>query len=168
MANPITDLPGFSSPGATALPWQEGRDLLAAAETYLLTTVRSDGRPHSTPLLGVWVDDVGYFCTGAGEQKARNLEHSAACSLAVANGRLDGLDVVAEGTAARVDGDDELGRVADAYEEKYGAHVGPGGTWDGICDAIRGRQTVTFRVTPSKVLGFGKGRVYTQTRWRFG
>ena len=50
------------------------RKALAAAEFYWLTTVRADGRPHITPLVGAWVDDSFVFCTGSDEQKARNLE----------------------------------------------------------------------------------------------
>ncbi|HEX2398968.1 MAG TPA: pyridoxamine 5'-phosphate oxidase family protein, partial [Mycobacterium sp.] len=38
--------------------WQQVSDALAAAELYWLTTVRKDGRPHVTPLVGVWVDDA--------------------------------------------------------------------------------------------------------------
>ena len=35
---------------------------------------------------------------------------------------LIGLDLVIEGTAERVSDDAELGRVANTYEAKYGAH----------------------------------------------
>ena len=47
-----------------------------SAELYWLTTVRKDGRPHITPLVGAWVDDAFVFCTGPEEQKAQNLDHS--------------------------------------------------------------------------------------------
>lgn len=36
----------------------------------------SDGRPHVTPLLGVWQDGAVHFRTGLGEQKVRNLEQN--------------------------------------------------------------------------------------------
>ena len=32
--------------------WQQVSDALTAAELYWLTTVRNDGRPHTTPLVG--------------------------------------------------------------------------------------------------------------------
>jgi hypothetical protein len=60
------------------------RKSLAGAELYWLTTVRGDGRPHVTPLVGVWFEDSFVFCTGLGEQKAH-----------------DGLDIV---VAAKCDG----------------------------------------------------------------
>ena len=50
--------------------------MLENAELYWLTTVRNDGRPHVTPLIGVMQDGAVHSCTGLGEQKARNLEHS--------------------------------------------------------------------------------------------
>ena len=50
--------------------------MLEQAELYWLTTVRADGRPHVTPLIGIAEDAAVYFCTGLREQKARNLEHA--------------------------------------------------------------------------------------------
>ena len=63
----------YSDPSASATPWSEGRDRLARAEIYWLTTIRPEGRPHVTPLVGVWFEDALFFCTGEDEQKARNL-----------------------------------------------------------------------------------------------
>ncbi|HET9900404.1 MAG TPA: pyridoxamine 5'-phosphate oxidase family protein, partial [Actinomycetes bacterium] len=63
----------FSDDEATALPWEETSRLLRDAELYWITTVRSDGRPHVAPLIGVWLDDALHFCTGPEEQKAHNL-----------------------------------------------------------------------------------------------
>ena len=45
----------------------------SGAELYWITTVRADGRPHVTPLIGVWFDGAMHFTTGLEEQKARNL-----------------------------------------------------------------------------------------------
>ena len=59
----------FSDEDAAATPWEEGRDRLADASIYWLTTVRPDGRPHMTPLIGVWLDDAMHFCTGVSEQQ---------------------------------------------------------------------------------------------------
>ncbi len=65
------------SEASEPVPWQQVSDALAAAELYWLTTVRSDGRPHITPLVGAWIDDAFVFCTGPEEQKAQNLDHSS-------------------------------------------------------------------------------------------
>jgi nitroimidazol reductase NimA-like FMN-containing flavoprotein (pyridoxamine 5'-phosphate oxidase superfamily) len=48
--------------------------LLVEAQLYWIVTVRADGRPHAVPLVGVWADGAFAFCTGAEEQKMRNLD----------------------------------------------------------------------------------------------
>jgi predicted pyridoxine 5'-phosphate oxidase superfamily flavin-nucleotide-binding protein len=40
------------SEASEPLSWQQVSDALTAAELYWLTTVRKDGRPHITPLVG--------------------------------------------------------------------------------------------------------------------
>ena len=49
---PVTELSAFSSDDAISTEWGEGRRKLQDAEVYWLSTVRPDGRPHVTPLLG--------------------------------------------------------------------------------------------------------------------
>ncbi|WP_304453211.1 pyridoxamine 5'-phosphate oxidase family protein [Nocardiopsis sp. YSL2] len=62
---PVTGLcPDFSSAGAAPVPWGRARTVLADAPLYWVTTVRPDGRPHTVPLLGVWVDGSVCFCPG--------------------------------------------------------------------------------------------------------
>lgn len=160
---------GFSSEGATPTDWSKGRQRIEDAELFWLSTVRPDGRPHVTPLLAVWNGDAMYFCTGPQERKAKNLKQNQHCILTTGENSLDGLDVVVEGRAAEVNDGGELGRVADAYESKYGLHfTAPEGTWFGLGDAIRDGQALLYRVTPTTVFGFAKGQPFSQTRWRFG
>lgn len=146
----------FSSPSATATPWDSVVETLTAAELYWLTTVRVDGRPHVTPLVGVWHDDAPHFCTGAEEQKARNLAAHADVALTTgANAWTRGLDVVVEGAARPIEDDDALRGIAAAYVTKYNdawRFDVEGGSFvhdDG------GRATV-FRIDPRKVLAFAK------------
>jgi hypothetical protein len=76
---------------------------------------------------------------------------------------------VIEGTAKSVGDQAELGRVADTYESKYGPHfAAPDGTWSGLGDAIRRAEVLVCRVAPETGFGFGKGGLFSQTRWRFG
>jgi len=135
--------------------WQQVSDALTAAELYWLTTVRNDGRPHTTPLVGAWVDDGFVFCTGPEEQKARNLAHGTAVTVTTGvNTWNDGLDVVVEGNAERVTGLDALTRLADVIREKY--H----GEWDFTPDDDgfgHGPHIAhVYRVMPAKVLAFAK------------
>ena len=165
---PVTSLSGFSSDDAVPTEWARGRQDLQEAELYWLSTVRPDGRPHVTPLIGVWLRGALYFCTGSNERKAKNLSHNPHCILTTGCNGLDGLDVVVEGKVAKVSDETELRLVADAYEAKYGAHfTAPEGTWFRLGDAIRNGEALVFRVVPSTAFGFGKGARFSQTRWAF-
>ncbi len=149
----------------TAADWETVRDTLAAAELYWLTTVRADGRPHVTPLVGVWADESFVFCTGSEEQKARNLDHHGDVAVTTGvNTWKDGLDVVVEGRAERVTGYEVLRRLADAWREKY--H----GEWDFDNDDDgfdhQGGPAYVFRVVPTKVIAFAKSP-HGQTTFRW-
>jgi hypothetical protein len=164
--------PRFSSPGAEPTSWEIARAGLAAAELYWVVTLRADGRPHSTPLLAVLLDDVLHFCTGPTEQKARNLAADPRCSLLTGNGsRLDGLDLVVEGTAVRVTDDAQLRRLADEWVRKYGEDWRfdvVDGAFVHAADSLRGDdpgQAHVFAVVPGSVFAFGKGETYSQTRF---
>jgi len=164
--DPITAFDSrFSESGAGPTPWRDAAHVLEHAELYWLTTVRADGRPHVTPLIGVAQDEAVHFCTGPGEQKARNLEHGQAVALTTgANKWAEGLDVVVEGTAVCVTDRDLLQRLADAFEAKYGSDwhfdVGDGGFGTG------GDISMVFRIEPAKVLAFAK-QPHGQTSFRF-
>jgi general stress protein 26 len=155
----------FSNPDAAATPWSVVANALQHAELYWLTTVRPDGRPHVTPLVGVWHDDAVHFCTGLEEQKARNLERNAHVALTTGNNAwAEGLDVVVEGTAVRVVERDALQALAGAYDAKYG------GAWhfevgDGMF-GHDGHEAAVFRIEPTKVLAFAKDP-HGQTTYRF-
>src|SRR3954466_12602594 len=111
----------FSDPEAQPTPWSETEQALERAELYWITTVRADGRPHVTPLIGVFSDGAMHFTTGLQEQKARNLEHNAQVVMTTGtNTWAQGLDVVVEGAAQRVTDREALGRLAAAIEDKYG------------------------------------------------
>jgi nitroimidazol reductase NimA-like FMN-containing flavoprotein (pyridoxamine 5'-phosphate oxidase superfamily) len=140
------------------------RDALAAAELYWLTTVRSDGRPHVTPLVGLWHQDSFVFCTGGEEQKARNLEHGNAVAVTTGSNTWSrGLDLVVEGRAERVTGLAALTDLADAYRDKYGDD------WDYDADDEvfdpEGNRAYVFRVQPTKVIAFSKSP-HGQTTFR--
>ncbi|MGP4112176.1 pyridoxamine 5'-phosphate oxidase family protein [Streptomyces sp. 4N509B] len=156
----------FSEPDAAPTPWAQARDGLADAELYWLTTVRADGRPHVTPLIGVWHEEALWFTTGGREQKAHNLAGRPHCVMATGTNVLhEGLDVVVEGDAERVGDDDALRRLAEAFLAKYGEE------WsftvrEGELHPPGGGSALAFRVRPAKAFAFRKGH-YAQTRYRF-
>lgn len=160
-------------PGAadvTATEWAEAQRQLGTAEIFWVSTVRSDGRLHVTPVIAAWHDGVLYFSTGPGEQKARNLAHDAHCALTTGSSSLtEGLDLVVEGKAEPVSDPAVLEEVIAAFEAKYGRHItSPEGTFHGMGDALRKGDEVVFAVAPATAYGFGRDNgVYTHTRWSF-
>ncbi|MFE7404707.1 pyridoxamine 5'-phosphate oxidase family protein [Isoptericola sp. NPDC057559] len=155
--------PRFSEATAPT-PWGEVEAALVGATGYQLTTVRADGRPHVTPLVGLWTGEAFVFCTGPDEQKARNLGHGPHTAVTLGSGAWDdGLDVVVEGAAERVTGGPELRRLADAFRAKYGS------AWDFENDDEsfdpQGQRALVYRVVPAKVLAFAKSP-HGQTTFR--
>ena len=166
--------PRYGDASATAPGWDDVERRLADAQLYWLVTVRADGRPHAVPLCGAWHDGAFAFCTGAAEQKMRNLEANSQVAVTAgplgADGWSSGKDIVVEGTAQRVTDEDALRALADVWEEKYDGdwrwevHDGQffeltdsGGSTEG------GAQV--FRVVPAKVMVFGDE--HGQTTYRF-
>jgi len=165
--------PRYGDASATAPPWTDIERLLTEAQLYWIITVRTDGRPHAVPLVGVWHDGAFAFCTGRDEQKHRNLDadpHVAVTTGSTgADGWNRGRDVVVEGTAVRVTDPQRLQVLADAWYAKYGddwrfevrdeefvevSHSG--GSTEG------GARVYT--VAPDKVIVFGGD--HGQTRYR--
>jgi nitroimidazol reductase NimA-like FMN-containing flavoprotein (pyridoxamine 5'-phosphate oxidase superfamily) len=78
MTTPRTELDTrFSEPGAQPTSWEDTLEAIKEVEIFWISTVRADGRPHITPLVAVWLDDV-HFSTGSDEQKARDLASTRA------------------------------------------------------------------------------------------
>jgi hypothetical protein len=156
----------YSGPDATATDWDAAAEKLAAAEIFWLSTVRTDGRPHVTPLISVWVDGALHIGTGPHEQKARNLAKNPLCAMTTGtNAYGEGLDLVVEGEAVRVTEHDRLQRVADAFEAKYGSD------WhfdvvDGKFNHAGAEDALVFAIAPVTAYGFGKG-IFSHTRWQF-
>src|SRR3954469_4507862 len=157
----------FSNPSASATPWADAARVLEEAELYWITTVRADGRPHVTPLIGLMHDGALHFCTGPREQKYRNLEQSRRVAVTTGNNTwAAGLDVVVEGEAERIADAARLQELAEAIEAKYGS-VWHFDVADGMFQApgaVGG--AAVFRVDPSKIIAFAKDP-HGQTSYRF-
>ncbi|MET7396095.1 pyridoxamine 5'-phosphate oxidase family protein [Dactylosporangium sp. NPDC005572] len=157
----------YSDPIATAVPWERTEATLGDAGVYWLTSIRASHRPHVTPLIGVWLDDAFWFCTGPQEQKAVNLGNNPAVAVTTGvNALHEGLDVVVEGDAVKVADPAALERAAAAWLGKYGEE------WrfeprDGQFHHASGAGAAdVYRVAPRKVTAFGKDP-YSQTAYAF-
>jgi hypothetical protein len=163
----------FSDPNAVAPAWTDVVEILDRSEMFWLSTTRADGRPHVTPIPAIWLDEMLHFCTGPGEQKAKNLALEPRCILTTGTNEFrSGTDVVVEGRADRVTDEGMLRRLADRWLERLdwpfevveGGFRDPGQP-DGRADGSA--QAHVFALFPTKVLVFGKGEPYSQTRFRF-
>jgi hypothetical protein len=155
----------YGFPNAAPTPWAAATAQLERAETYWLSTVRPDGRPHVTPLAGLWLDGALHFTTGPEERKAANLAANRNCVITTGSSAFAGLDVVVEGEAHQVTDEAALQRIADAFIAKYG-QMFVFVLRDGTLHHDDG-DVIAFRVRARKAFGFRKGDVFSQTRWRF-
>ena len=172
MNEPVTKLDTrYSVPDGVATSWEETRRVLETAEMFWLSTVRTDGRPHVTPLPAVWHDDALHFSTAYTSQKAVNLRGNPHVILTTGcNQWTEGLDVVVEGDAVQVTDDEALGRLAQAWTTKWD------GSWQFLvrdgCFYIYDEHEVlsdaifVFSVKPTKVFAFAKGH-FSHTRHQF-
>jgi len=83
-------------------------------DTFWLSTLDADGRPHITAVGALWVDGRYYFSGGPRSRKIRNIERDSGCAFGVA---IHGYDVALEGRAARVTDDAQLRRLAQVFAE---------------------------------------------------
>ena len=166
--------PRYGDASAAAPSWDEIQRLLTEAQLYWIITVRADGRAHAVPLVGVWHNGTFAFCTGADEQKQRNLDANPHVAVTTGDTGRDGWDngkdIVVEGTAERVTDSGDLQALADAWYAKYG---------DDWKFEVRGQEFVevshsggateggarVYRVHADKAIAFGDA--HGQTKYQF-
>lgn len=113
----VPPLYGLKSPHKF-LPFTHAEERLAKSRNYWICTTRPDGRPHSIPVWGFWLDGSLYFGTARSTRKARNLAHNPAISIHLESG--DDV-VIVEGAAVEVDLTDKptLNKLDAASRAKY-------------------------------------------------
>jgi nitroimidazol reductase NimA-like FMN-containing flavoprotein (pyridoxamine 5'-phosphate oxidase superfamily) len=158
----------YSDPAANPVSWEETEAVLEAAELFWVSTVRSDGRPHVTPVVAVWFEGAVWYSTGANEQKFANmLVHPHVVLTTGCNQWDQGVDVIVEGEAVRVTDDAVLARVARAFTVRWDGrwqYTASGGCFRGEDGS---GEAMVFSVTPAKVFAHAKGDPFGATRHRF-
>ncbi|RNL87627.1 pyridoxamine 5'-phosphate oxidase family protein [Halostreptopolyspora alba] len=156
----------FDPAGGTPEPWERALTELAGAQTYWLSTVCPEGRPHAVPLLAVVVGGTVHFCASGRSRKARNLDADARCVITTSG---PGLDLVVQGEAAPLTGAAELGDVAGSYATKYGwsPTARDGALWAEGAPTAGPPPYRVYAVVPTVVFGFPTDESSTPTRWRF-
>ncbi len=68
---------GYGAPDTDEglLPWEWAEQKLTEAPNYWFATVRPNGRPHASPIWGIWMDGALYF---DGSPETRRMKNIAA------------------------------------------------------------------------------------------
>jgi Pyridoxamine 5'-phosphate oxidase len=159
-----------AAPTATVIDWEEAVGLFAAERWYWVATTGNEGCPHLRPVLAVRVDGRIYSTTNPGARKGRDLISRPAAALAA---RAPAIDIVIEGHVVWIEDRQQLQRVGDAYQSKYGWPVTI--TADNAFDAPYGAPTAglppyrVYELVPEVAYAFGTDDKLgaRSTRYRF-
>lgn len=143
-----------TQPAEAEARWAAAEQALASARNYWITSTRRDGRPHATPVWGIWLDGALLFSTSRSSQKGRNLAHDPHV---VAHLESGDDTLIIEGAAAEANDAGLLERYADAYEAKYAFRPDPAAPGD-----------VVYILRPERALAWEeRDFVNSAIRWRF-
>jgi hypothetical protein len=100
------------------LPWSFARGRLDRAQNYWICSVSASGKPHATPLWGVWLDDRLYFEGSPLTRWGRNITANPHMTVHLEDANQA---VIVEGTVEDVMdvGEELYKRVTDVYAAKY-------------------------------------------------
>jgi hypothetical protein len=166
-----TEISNLERYGNPPLAWSRARKVLSGPPTdevtFFLGTTRPDGRPHAAGVGALYLDGDLYFTSGPGARKARNLAANPACTISA---RLEGIDLVFEGEAARVKDAETLERTAAAFREGgWPARVETGALTAPFSAPSAGPPPWhLYRFDFHTVFGVATAEPYGATRWRFG
>lgn len=109
---------GVSQSTKGLLPWSHVTERMTKASHYWMSTVSPDGRPHATPVDGLWLEDRLYFGGSPHTRRQRNLAANPAVCVHLESGT----DVVILHGEARHERPDRAlaTRLAEASTKKYG------------------------------------------------
>ncbi len=153
--SPLQAPPSYRFPKSLEglLPWAHAVERLERAPNYWIATTRPDGRPHVTPIWGVWVDNALYFDGPPTTRWARNITSNPAAAVHLESG--DDV-VIVEGVVEDLVTDPSTGgRIIQAWATKYGRLL-PQPDTEGI-----------FRLRPCVARGWSSASLEDGTRWLF-
>jgi PPOX class probable F420-dependent enzyme len=154
-------MPGYgilpADQGSGLLPWEWALSRLLHSHDYWVATVWPDGRPHTMPVWGAWLDDHLWFSSALRSRKIRNLVANPTVSVSTDDARNP---VVLEGVAEVVTDQRLLQRFIDATNDKYDT------AYDvGFLDPAK---NASVRVRPVWAFGVAEGDFDgSPTRWIF-
>jgi nitroimidazol reductase NimA-like FMN-containing flavoprotein (pyridoxamine 5'-phosphate oxidase superfamily) len=131
------------------LPWSHASKKMSEALHYWVCTVDSQGRPHATPVDGLWLDDALYFGGSPETRRHRNIKGNREICVHLESAA----DVIiVRGTAEERIPDRALAeRLSEASKKKYGYSPGAdeymkAGLW-----VLRARTALGWKQFPKDV-----------------
>lgn len=154
---------GLPDDDSGLLEWHDLEARLSGAHHYWISSVRPDGRPHSIPRWGVWLDGRFWYDGSPATRHARNAERNPAVTLTLEDGK-EAVIVEGESHATRADPTGLGERLAAAFEKYHRDGYAP------AADAWSGGDGGGLRViTPSRVLAWRSFPAdATRFRWKSG
>jgi len=101
------------------LSWSHVSERMAQAHAYWICTVSPEGRPHATPVDGVWLADRLYFGGSPETRRYRNLAANPAACIHLESGT-DVVFLHGEARAFRAPEPALAMRLSEASAQKYG------------------------------------------------
>lgn len=150
-------MPGYGVPknNKGLLPWSHVTERMAEAQNYWVCTVDREGRPHATPVWGLWLDDRLYFGGSPQTRRNRNLAKNPAVCVHLESGS----DVVIlHGDASELRAPDSslTARLIEASKKKYGYAPKPEDYGNAGTFVFQPRWVLAWKQFPKDA-----------TRWRF-
>lgn len=124
---------GYGLPGTSEglLGWSQVEPRLREAQHYWLASVRPDGRPHSVPRWGVWLEGRFWYDGAPSTRHTRNVEANPAVTLTLESGT-EVVIVEGDSRATRADPEDLGARLSQAFTKYADAGYAPGpDSWAG-------------------------------------
>lgn len=156
--------------GCAALEWSRAKSAMALGATpeftYFLGTCRPDGTPHAAGIGAQWLDGDLYFTSNLETRKSRDLAANPRCTISV---RLPGIDLVLDGSAARVSDAGVLDEVAAGFRAGgWPAEVEGDALTAPFCAPSAGPPPWhVFEFKFHTAVGVATAEPYGATRWRF-
>lgn len=157
---PQAERPNLSHYGVSQLPeglltWEWADQRLTKSRNYWICTTRQDGRPHASPVWGLWLEGALYFGCDRRSVKALNLMARPNVVVHLESG--DEV-VILEGRVEPIDQQSSLfEQIAQAYNEKYA-----------MTAMAPNPDAITFVLHPSSALAWLEQHYpQTATRWRW-
>lgn len=107
---------GIASNESGLLDWSWVEAQMIKSRNYWIGSTRPDGRPHVTPVWGVWLDGALYFGSDVHARRSRNLAANPNVAVHLESG--DEV-VIIEGIVETVSDPEILKRVGEANAAKY-------------------------------------------------